>query len=245
MNGSPAFLQVVGLVGLVGVSVLTGVWCGLRLKASPGLLSICVGGILGIIPGTILFEFLPALNLNSEVILSTLGGASLGFVSAVVVHGLARTGLPRRQSSEEAAMWSVILAVMTSDVVEGITLALSGALSLRLLFFATTAFMLKNLLDGITEATVLRWQGRSRNQIWFAGIAGAAIVLLSAAASWMLATSGDLTEGTQRTLFAAIIGALMYVSVFDLALRLEWNLAQKAAVLGGFLGTAVITLMIG
>ena len=142
-------------------------------------------------------------------------------------------------------MWSVILAVMTSDVVEGFTLAISGALSLRLLLFTTGAFMLKNLLEGITEATVLRWQGRSRNQIWFAGIAAAAIVLLSTAASWGFATSGDLQEGTRRMLFAAIIGALLYVSVFDLALRLEWNLTQKAAMLGGFLGTAAVTLETG
>jgi len=105
--------------------------------------------------------------------------------------------------------------------------------------------MTKNILEGITEATVLQWQERSRNQIWFAGFAAAAIVLLSTAASWGLVPSGDSQEGTRRTLFAAIIGALLYVSVFDLALRLEWNLTQKAALLAGFLGTAAVTLETG
>lgn len=245
MNGGPVFVQVVGLAGMVGLAVLIGFWCALRLRPSPGLLSLGVGGTLGIISATILFEFLPALNLSSTMILPALGAASLGFVGAAIVHGLARAGLPSPQSSEEAAMWSVILAVMTSDVVEGFTLAVSGALSLRLLLFVTGAFMTKNLLEGITEATVLRWQERSGNQIWFAGFAAAAIVLLSTAASWGLVTSGDLQEGTRRTLFAAIIGALLYVSVFDLALRLEWNLTQKAATLAGFLGTAAVTLETG
>jgi zinc transporter ZupT len=244
MADGPAFIQLVGLATMVGIAVLAGFGCAFWLGASPGLLSLCVGLILGIMLATILFEFLPALELTFNLILPLLGMATIGFVAAALVHGLARTSLPARHSADEAAMWSVILAVMTSDVVEGFTLAFSSALSLQLMFFATGAFMVKNLLEGITEASVLRWQERSRSQIWLAGVAAVAMLLTAAAASWWLATSGELQEATRRTLFAVIIGALLYVSVFDLALRLEWNLTQKAGLVGGFLGTAAISLII-
>ena len=245
MTGGSSLLQVVGLAAIIGIAVLTGFWSALRFQGSPRLLSFCVGGVMGIIPGTILFEFLPALNVTLDIVLPLLVAATLGFLAAAVVHCLVRVGLPRRQAAEEVGTGAVIVAVVTNDVVEGFTLAFSGVLSARILLFAGIVFILKNALEGFTEATVLRWQDKSRKLIWAAGIATAAAVLLAAGASGWFAVSGVLDEGTQKKVFAAIIGALLYVSVFDLALNLEWNFIQKATALTGFLATGVVSLMVG
>jgi zinc transporter ZupT len=245
MSGDASFAQLVGLAATVGLAVLVGFWGASRAAASPAVLSFCVGGIMGIIPGAIIFEFLPALHITTATALTTLGIVAVGFLVAGGFHVLVQRGLPDRHSFQEAQLSSFLLAVVTDDVMEGFTLAFSGALSLRLLLFAATAFILKNILEGFTQATVLQWEGKSLRRTWAAGVVSATAVVLAAAASWWFAAAGGLGEAGQRAMFAAATGALVYVSVFELARNLEWNRTQRLSALVGFVATGVIAVVVG
>jgi zinc transporter ZupT len=200
---------------------------------------------MGIIPGTIIFEFLPALHITTATALTTLGIVAVGFLVAGGFHVLVQRGLPDRHSFQEGQLSSFLLAVVTDDVIEGFTLASSSALSVRLLLFTAVAFILKNALEGFTQATVLQWEGRSLRRIWSAGVAAATAVVLAAAASWYFAVGGGLGEAGQRAMFAAATGALVYVSVFELARNLEWNRTQRLSALVGFVATGVIAVVVG
>ena len=119
------------------------------------------------------------------------------------------------------------------DVVEGLTLGFTSLLSVQLLLFSTVVFFSKNVLEGFTEATVLKWNGSSASRIWGAGMA--AVVVAAAAVTWL-----DLGESSHTLLFAGATGMLLYVSAFQLARTLEWNSQQKICALGGFVLTGII-----
>jgi len=244
MSGDTSFVQLIGLATTVGLAVLVGFWGASRATASPAVLSCCVGGIMGIIPATIIFEFLPALNITAATALATLGIVAVGFLVAGGFHVLVQSGLPDRHTFQEGQLSSFLLAVVTDDVIEGFTLAFSSALSVRLLLFATMAFILKNALEGFTEATVLQWEGRSRRRTWAAGVAAATAVVLAAVAAWWFTAAGGLGDAGQRAMFAAATGALLYVSVFELARNLEWNRTQKLAALAGFVATGAVAMIV-
>lgn len=243
-TGGPLLVQVVGLAAVVGLAVLVGFWFASWTDASPGLLSCCVGAILGIILGAIVFEFVPALEITVSTALVKLGVAAAGFAGAAAIHGVALSGVPGRHSSGEVGMSSFILAVVTDDVVEGLTLGFAGGLSTELLLFGAAAFLSKNVLEGFTEATVLRWQERIPGRFWAAGMAAAAAVVLAAFAAGWLTTAHELAPTSRQLLFAASTGALLYASVFELARNLEWNNGQKAWALIGFVATGVITFVV-
>jgi zinc transporter ZupT len=201
---------------------------------------------MGIIPGTIIFEFLPALNISDvATALATLGIVAVGFLVAGGFHVLVRGGLRDRHSFQEVQTSSFLLAVVTDDVVEGFTLAFSSALSVRLLLFAATAFIVKNILEGFTQATVLQWEGMSRQRTWAAGLAAAVAVVLAAAVSWWFAAAEGLGDDGRRAMFAAATGALLYVSVFELARNLEWNRTQRLSALVGFVATGAVAAIVG
>jgi zinc transporter ZupT len=246
MSGDTSFVQLVGLAATVGLAVLVGFWAASRALASPFVLSCCVGGIMGIIPGTIIFEFLPALNISDvATVLATLGIMAVGFLVAGGFHVLVQSGLPDRHSLQEGQLSSFLLAVVTDDVIEGFTLAFSSALSVRLLLFAATAFIVKNVLEGFTEATVLQWEGKGRRRTWAAGVAAAVAVVLAAAGAWWFIASGGLGDAGRRAMFAAATGALLYVSVFELARNLEWNRTQRLSALVGFVATGAVAAIVG
>ncbi len=246
MSGDTSFVQLVGLAATVGLAVLVGFWAASWATASPAVLSCCVGGIMGIIPGAIIFEFLPALNISDvATALATLGVVAVGFLVAGGFHVLVQSGLPDRHTFQEGQLSSFLLAVVTDDVVEGFTLAFSSALSVRLLLFATMAFILKNALEGFTEATVLQWEGRSRRRTWAAGVAAATAVVLAAVAAWWFTAAGGLGDAGQRAMFAAATGALLYVSVFEVARNLEWNHTQRLSALVGFVATGAVAMVVG
>ena len=160
-GGTPSTVQVIGLAGLVGLAVLVGFRVALWTNAYPWLLSCCVGLIIGIMLGAIIFEFLPALrNTSTRVALKIVVGV-VGFLLAWVIHAIVRSGLPDHHSFEEAPRSLFILDVVMDDVVEGLTLGFTSLLSVQLLLFSTVLFFSKNVLEGFTEASVLmeRQQG--------------------------------------------------------------------------------------
>lgn len=244
MSGDPLLGPVVGLAGVVGLAVLIGFWVASWTNPSPTLLSCCVGAILGIIFGAIVFEFLPALEITFNTAPLKLSVAGVGFVVAAAIHRVVLSGLPGRHSFEEAGMSSFILAVVMDDVVEGLTLGFASALSVQLLLFSAVVFLSKNILEGFTEATVLRWQEKRAMRTWAAGVAAVIAVVLAAVAALWLSISSERGSGSRQLLFAASTGALLYVSVVELARNLEWNRAQKVCALLGFVATGVITFMV-
>ena len=101
-GGAPSTVQVIGLAGLVGLAVLVGFRVALWTNAAPWLLSCCVGLILGIMLGAIIFEFLPALrNTSTKGALKIVLGV-VGFLLAWIIHAVVRSGLPAHHSFEEA-----------------------------------------------------------------------------------------------------------------------------------------------
>ncbi len=245
MNDDSSVIQVIGLAAVVGFAVLVGFWGASRARASPGVLSCCVGVIMGIIPGTIAFEFLPALKITSGTAPLVIGMMFAGFVLTAIFHNLVQRRWPVHQSFEDIEMSSFILAVVTDNVVEGFTLAFSSALSVGLLLFTATAFVLKNILEGFTEATVLQWEEMSARRVWAAGLAAAMAVVIAAALSWWFAEVGGPGEGARRVMFATVTGMLVYISVFQLARNLEWNAIQRVSAITGFAVTGAVALSVG
>lgn len=240
MGSDPSTLQVIWLAGLVGLAVVVGFRVALWTNASPWLLSCCVGLIVGIILGTIIFEFLPALNNQSTSVLAKISVGVIGFIAAWVVHAFVRSGLPDPDSFSEARMSFFILAVVIDDVVEGVTLGFTRLLSAQLLLFSAVIFSSKNILEGFTEASVMRWNGSRASRIWAAAFAAAmAVVAAAAVAVWL-----GLGETSRTLLFAAATGMLLYVSVVQLARNLEWNKIQMYSALIGFAGTGIISLLL-
>jgi zinc transporter ZupT len=199
---------------------------------------------MGIIPGTIVFEFLPELrSASTAAVLKIIVGVA-GFLVAAAVHAVVRSGLPERHSLDEGQMSSFILAVVTDDVVEGLTLGFASSLSVRLLIFSSMAFLSKNILEGFTEASVLRWAGSRTSRIWAAGTAAAIAVVVAATAAVWLALDAGLGDAGRQLMFAAAVGMLLYVSVFELARNLEWNVAQKLCASVSFALTAATALIL-
>ena len=245
MNDDASLAQVLGLAGVVGLGTLVGFLVASRTNGSPRLLSCCVGGIMGIIPGTVIFEFLPALEITSTTALFTLGAAVGGFVVAAVAISQVQRMLPERYSFEEEAMASFVLAVVMDDVVEGLTLGFASALSIQLLLFSTAALFSKNILEGFAEATVLRWEGKRSGRIWTAGGTAAISVVIAAAATMWLRVGSGVGDTRGPLMFASATGALLYVSVFALARNLEWNTVQRRCALLGFVATGLAAFIVG
>ena len=229
-------VPVIGLAGLVGLAVLVGFRVALWTNASPWLLSCCVGLIIGIMLGAIIFEFLPALRDTPTTVALKIVVGVAGFLLAWVIHAIVRSGLSDHHSFEEAPRSLFILDVVMDDVVEGLTIGFTSLVSVQLLLFSIVVFFSKNVLEGFTEATVLRWNGSRESRIWAAGMAAVvAVVAAAAAVTWP-----GLGEPSHTLLFAGATGMLLYVSAFQLARTLEWNSQQKICALGGFVLTGII-----
>lgn len=244
MNGELSLMDVMGLAGVVGLAALAGFLISSLINPSPRLLSCCVGGIMGIVLGTIGFEFVPALKITPANALPVLGTAVGGFIAAVIAHALARRGLPERHTFQELAIGSFVLTVVIDDVVEGLTLGFASALSTGLAFFSAASFIAKNILEGFTEATVLRWEGSRKERIWAAGGAAAVAVVPAAVMAASLRANTGPGDSSGTLVFAAATGALMYVSVFALARNLEWNGLQKLCAVIGFVATGIIAVLV-
>lgn len=237
-------MQTVTLALLVGGAVLVGFRAALWATASPGALSWCVGLVMGVIPATVVFEFLPAIDIASGTD-SKVIALGAGFLVAAAVHALVQSGLTGRRSPEEGGTRSFILAVVTDDVVEGLTLGFAGSLSFRLLVFSAVVFLGKNILEGFAAASVLRRQGSTARRTWAGGAAAATAVVVAAAFSTWLAGAGGASEVTRQLMFGGATGMLLYASLMELARNLEWNLGQKIGAAVGFATVAYTANMVG
>lgn len=240
---SPAVVLV--LAGILGLTELGGL--GLARVVSTDRRVVCwaTGGLVGVMAGTLAFELLPSLFARPGGHLALVVAGMTGFACSALLRAVLTWPLPHRHEVLDDEVASFVLAATVDDIAEGVLLGLSGLVSAHLVAVAFGATLAKNALEGFSEGTVLRWEGRSAAQALGAGVLAAGAVVVATGLALVAAHLAGWGPGAARVAVAGAAGALVHASVVDAAASLEGNADQWVGGVAAFGGTGVVAWATG